>query len=109
MTDKIRLDPEELTPGDLKRARVALEGQNPWEMLEDPIDAMILAIWCLKSRSDPTFTFEQAENTRLGDFDMGDAVPPPTEPPAASGGSPGRNGKPASAEKPTVSGAAPSS
>lgn len=106
--DKIRLDPEELTPGDLKRARVALEGRNPWEMLEDPLDAMILAIWCLKSRTDPTFTFEQAENTRLGDFDMAAAVPPPIPGPAANGASPGSTAKPRSPRKPTGSATAPS-
>lgn len=108
MTDKIRLDPEELTPGDLKRARVALEGRNPWEMLEDPLDAMILAIWCLKSREDPTFTFEQAENTRLGEFDMRDSRPPPTPGPGGNGDSPGNNAKPSSATKRTASEPAPS-
>lgn len=105
---KLRLDPDELTPGDLKRARVALDGRNPWEMLEDPLDAMILAIWCLKSRTDPDFTFEQAENTRLGEFDMGDASPPPTPGPAANGGSPGSDAKPTSPPKRIASGAAPS-
>ena len=103
MNDKLKLAPEELTPGDLKRARVALDGRNPWEMLEDPLDAMILAIWCLKSRDDPTFTFEQAENTKLGEFDMGGASPPPTPGPAANGGSPGKNATSASRTKPTGS------
>lgn len=105
---KLRLDPEELTPGDLKRARVALKGRNPWEMLEDPLDAMILAIWCLKSRTDPSFTFEQAENTKLGEFEMGDTNPPPTPGPAVNGDSPGNNAKRSSATKRTASEPAPS-
>jgi hypothetical protein len=108
MTDKPKLSPEELTPGDLKRARVALDGRDPWELLEDPLDAMVLAIWCLKSRTDPTFTFEQAENTRLGEFDLADANPPQTPGPGGNGASPGNTVRPASPPTPTASEPAPS-
>jgi hypothetical protein len=108
MTEKLRLDPNELTPGDLKRARVALDGRNPWELLEDPLDAMILAIWCFKSREDPTFTFEDAENVKLGEFDMSGQGPPPIPGGGANGASPGNDAEPASPPTPTVSGAAPS-
>lgn len=105
---KLRLDPEELTPGDLKRARVALDGRNPWELFEDPLDAMILAIWCFKSREDPTFTWEQAENTRLGEFDMGDVVPQ-TPGPGGNGALPGSSDEPPSRTTPPASAATPSS
>jgi hypothetical protein len=108
MTDKLRLDPENLTPGDLKRAKAALGGRNPWELLDDPLDAMILAIWCFKSRDNPAFTFEDAENTRLGEFDMTEQLPPPIPGPGGNGASPGNNAKPASPPTPTASEAAPS-
>jgi hypothetical protein len=105
---KLRLTPDLLTPGDLKRARVALGGRSPWELLEDPLDAMILAIWCFRSRENPDFTFEDAENTPLGEFDMGGEVPPPIPGGGGNGASPGNATEPASPPTPTVSEAAPS-
>jgi hypothetical protein len=89
---KLRLDPSLLTPRDLKRAKVVLDGRNPFEMLEDPVDAMTLTVWCLRSREDPEFTWDQAEDTPLGDFDMAvedeqeaDGSPPSTAELATSG------------------------
>lgn len=70
MADKVRLDPSQLTPRDLRRAKVMLEGRNPWELLEDPVDAVVLTIWCLRSRDDCEFTWDQAEDTPLGDFEV---------------------------------------
>lgn len=67
---KLTLDPSLLTPRDLKRAKVALDGRNPFDLLEDPVEAVALTIWCLKSREDPEFTWDQAEDTPLADFGM---------------------------------------
>jgi hypothetical protein len=78
---RYRLDSDELTPNDIKRARVMLKGRNPWEVLAHEDDMFTLMIWCCKSRTDPSFTWEQAENTPFGEFDP--AVPrdpPPTQP-----------------------------
>jgi hypothetical protein len=70
---RYRLDSDELTPSDIKRARVMLNGKNPWEVLSHEDDMFTLMIWCFKSRTDPSFTWEQAENTPFGEFDP--AVP----------------------------------
>ena len=94
MSDKIRLDPAQLTPRDLKRAQVALKGQNPWELLEDPLDALILTIFCLRSRDDPEFTYEDALDVPLGDFELVNEEEPPPPSPAT----PSLNGSPAASE-----------
>jgi len=83
---------------DLKRARVMLDGRSPIEMLEDPVDAMTLTIWCLASRDRPELTFDEAEDMPLGDFDMfttvgGDDGPPPAASPEPSGKPSGRRGE----------------
>ena len=90
MSDKIRLDPGQLTPRDLQRAKVALDGRNPWELLEDPLDALILTIFCLRSRDDPEFTYEDALDVPLGDFELVNEEEPPPPSPAttSSDGSP---------------------
>jgi hypothetical protein len=88
--ERPKLDAKLLTPADLRRARDALDGKNPWELLNDPIDAITLTIYCLRSRSDKTFTWEQAENTPMGEFDMGGGEPPPTTAgPESNGTKPG--------------------
>lgn len=73
--EKLRLDPSQLTPRDLRRAKLMLEGRNPWELLEDPVDAVVLTIWCLRSRSEPDYTWEQAEDTPLGAFELNEDEP----------------------------------
>lgn len=100
---KIKLDPESLTPRDLRRARVVLDGRNPFELLDDPLDRVVLTIWCLVSRDDPSFTWEQAEDIPFSRLDTGGDEPdPPTAPP----GSPGRGHapRPATGSKPKRSG-----
>jgi hypothetical protein len=85
---RYRLDPDELTPKDMKRARVMLGGKNPWELMEDDDEKLTLIIWCLKSRAQPDLTWAQAEETPFSEFDP--AVPrdpPPTRPLEQSGSS----------------------
>lgn len=74
--EKLQLNPDLLTPRDMKRARKMLEGKNPYELMDDPDEAMILTIWCLRSRTDPTFTYDQAENTPFGEFEVPEQGPP---------------------------------
>ncbi len=105
MAGKQVLDPDLLTPKDMKRARKLLTAMavasgdedmvtNPWELLEDPDERFTLTIWCLKSRTDPSFTWEQAEDTPFSEFD------PPTDPnlprseaPSSPGSRPKASGK----------------
>jgi hypothetical protein len=96
---KIRVDPDSLTPRDLRRARTVLSGRNPFELLDDPLDRVVLTIWCLVSRDDPSFTWDQAEDMPFSRLDTAgeDAEP---DPPIAPGGSLGR-GAARSAAKPS--------
>ncbi len=86
---RYRLDADELTPNDIKRARVMLDGKNPWEVLSHEDDMFTLMIWCLKSRTDPGFTWEQAENTPFGEFDPAVPNDPPRTLPLEQSGSSG--------------------
>lgn len=106
-------DPSALSPNDLRRLRVKLNGRSPEELLgsgvtEDVFQTMILAI---KLRDDPEFTWEQAGDIAPSTvFDMtGGEPPPPTPPPAGPGGSGGRNAGSTSRKRPTASASAPSS
>jgi hypothetical protein len=106
-------DPSQLTPNDLRRLRVALDGRNPQEVLgggvfEDVFQATILAH---KLRDDPSFTWEQAGDIPPGSmFNMaGDEPPPPTPPPVPSGSTPRPAGGGSRKRKPTASASAPSS
>jgi len=85
---KLQLDPSQLTIRDLKRAKATvLGGKDPFEALNDPLDAAALTIWCLKSRENPALTLQQAEDTPLGEFEMAteEGPPPPTASPAEPG------------------------
>ncbi|HWD44016.1 MAG TPA: hypothetical protein VHM23_09985 [Actinomycetota bacterium] len=93
---KIRLDADLLTPRDMRRARVALDGRNPFELLDDPIDRVVLVVWCLVSRDDPSFTWEQAEDVPFSRLDTGSDEP---DPPTAAPGSPGRGDGPPAAKR----------
>jgi hypothetical protein len=86
---KIVLDADLLTPADMKRARVVLDGRNPFELLDDPIDRVVLVIWCMRSRQDPSFTWAQAEATPFGEVQAaGDDRPPDSAASSSSTGSP---------------------
>jgi hypothetical protein len=91
LSDKILLDPNQLTMADLRRAKVALGGRNPWELLDDPIEAVVITIFCLRSRDDPEFTMDDAALVPLGEFEMAedDEPPPPTAGPEPNGEEPG--------------------
>ena len=107
---KIRVDPSLLTPRDLQRAKVATGGRNPYELLEDPAEAFPLVLWCLKSRDDPGFTWDQALDTPFADLDMtGEEPDPPTAPAAGPGASPKKNAAPPSSTTPNGSAPAKSS
>lgn len=87
-----------LKPSDLRRARVVLGGRNPSELLEDPLEAPLLILWCLLSREDPTLTWQQMEDLT---FDEINGMSPPehllpkgdqTEARARNGPSPNASG-----------------
>ena len=83
MSDKISLDPKQLTMRDLKRARAGpLEGRDPYDLFEDNLESRVLVIWCLRSRDDPEFTWEDAQDVPMSEIAMrGDEdsdQPPPT-------------------------------
>lgn len=85
---KLRLSIDSLTPRDLIRARVMLGGRDPNEVLAgaDTYERVTLMMWCLKSRTDPAFTWDEALDTPFGEFDASEEEPPP---PTGPGGSPG--------------------
>jgi hypothetical protein len=99
---KLVLDPNLLTPRDMKRARVAISGQNPYEMMENQDDAIPLIIWCLQSRVDPDFTWEQALDTPFSDFEMAEEGPPKNEPRSSNGSKTKRGEKTQSSAKLSV-------
>jgi hypothetical protein len=110
----VRPDPAILTPNDLKRAKVALDGQSPHELLAEPETMFQVLIFCVRSRTDPSFTFEQAGDVPLGEvFDMAADSPPPTPGPGGNGSGPSGSGTStdvsASKRKRTGSAPAPSS
>jgi hypothetical protein len=94
VSDKPRLHWGMLTPRDLKRAKASVTGgKDPLEFIQDKVDEITLTIWCFKSRTDPEFTWDQAEATPLGEFDLREedkaAPPPPTAGPGLNGSEPG--------------------
>jgi hypothetical protein len=105
-------DPSQLTPNDLRRLRVALDGRNPQELLggafEDVFQATILAH---KLRTDPGFSWEQAGDVSPSEvFDMSGGEPPPPTPPGEQPGSvPSKPGGSVSRKKRTASAPAPGS
>lgn len=86
------LNPDILTPRDLQRAKQIIgDGKSPFELLADPETMFPLVIWCLKSREDPAFTWDQALDTPFGEFDMTAGAEDNTPPPIASPDGPGGN------------------
>jgi hypothetical protein len=108
----VRPDPAILTPNDLKRCKVALNGQSPHELLAEPETMFQVIILALALRTDAGFTYEQAGDEALGSwFDMSaeQPPPPPTSSPASPGSTPSKGGGSSSRKKPTASGPALSS
>jgi hypothetical protein len=104
-------DPMQLTPRDMFRAAPVLKEQagladvDPYDLLDvsgDRYLRRVLIIWCLRSRDDPAFTWDQAWDTPFGDmFDEDEdedeetepgegAEPPLTQTPASDGNGPSR-------------------
>jgi pyruvate/2-oxoglutarate dehydrogenase complex dihydrolipoamide acyltransferase (E2) component len=84
MSDKISLNTSQLTLRDLKRAKAGpLGGRSPFEVMNegDQLEIGQLIAWCVRSRDDPEFTWADAEDLTLGDFEFkgaDDDEPPPT-------------------------------
>ena len=79
--------PRWLNTQDIRRARVALDGKDPFSLINgDREDMLAVLVFCLRSRTDPAFTWAQAQAMPFGemnltiDSDEGE-VPPPTRPP----------------------------
>ncbi len=93
-TGKLRPDPDLLTSRDMRRARAMLtelhgdDAPDPYDLVSGSTfeDRMSIIIWCLRSRTDPTYTWEQAEDVPYGELDISDREP---DPPTGPGGSPG--------------------
>jgi hypothetical protein len=100
-----------LTPRDLLRAKVALDGRNPYELMDDPCESAALVIWCIKSRTDPAFTWDQALDTPFSALVDGTAeVPPQTQKPEPNGTTNGSSDHDKQLEtKPSAVDSAPSS
>lgn len=83
MTDKIALTLKQLTLRDLRRARVALGGRDPFEIMGggDQLEMAQLIGYCLRSRDDPEYSWEDAEQMEIDEFAWigdDDDEPPPT-------------------------------
>ncbi len=91
---KLWLHPDALKPRDYLRGKVALKevlGEAGHESCYDFLgtDEMYTwLMWALRSRDDPSFTWDQALDTEFSEFSMGDERPPP---PTPQGGKPGRS------------------
>lgn len=100
---RIALDPDLLNSRDMIRARGMLKGRNPYELIDDPLERVPLIVWCLMTRTDPSFTWDQALDMPFSRLQFGSGEPDPQidppgspgpegEPPAASGSKPKRRG-----------------
>jgi hypothetical protein len=89
--NKVRIDADLLTARDMRRARTALGGKDPWEVLRgEQEDRAVLIAWCLLSRDDPALTLEQVEEMPFGDFievDEEEDERPSQEPRSSTNGS----------------------
>ncbi|HWD47011.1 MAG TPA: hypothetical protein VHM23_25410 [Actinomycetota bacterium] len=95
--------PTLLTPRDMARAKKALAEvigeRSAYDMLEDDDERVPFTIWCLESRANPAFTWDDALDTPyLGEWKGGEVGPPQTAAPPAGGA---RNGAPGSPKRPT--------
>ena len=82
--------PTLLTSADMNRARTALAevlgDRSAYDMLDDDYDRVPLTIWCLRSRTDPSFTWQQAlETPYLAEWAEGEPGPPTIAAPPAGG------------------------
>lgn len=102
---RVVIDPDLLTPKDFKRARVALGGRDPFELLQGDRqeDRAVLIAWCQLSRDDPDLSLEQLEETPFGEFIETEAAEgepdPQTGSPASNGSRPVNDSAPKSRAK----------
>jgi len=87
------LHPDALRPRDYLRGKAALkdvlgERESCYDFLGTD-EMYTWLIWALRSREDPSFTWDQALDTEFSEFTMGDERPPPPTLPAEK---PGRSG-----------------
>lgn len=107
--DRPVLDPDELSPDDLDRAKAVVpDGLSPWQMLEEPEWAVKLTVWALLSRDNPELTWAEAMRTPFSRFRRA-ARPPRTPTSGEPSASPKPSGSPTSKRKATASTSAPSS
>jgi hypothetical protein len=95
--------PTLLTPRDMARAKKQLAEvigeRSAYDMLEDDDERVPFTIWCLESRANPAFTWDDALDTPyLGEWKGGDPGPPRTAAPPDGGA---RNGEVASPKQRT--------
>ena len=76
LAEKLILSPDSLSNKDMRRARVMLGGRNPWEVLDEDDNRITLVIWCLKSRTNPDYTWEEADECPFSEFQAPDDSPP---------------------------------
>jgi hypothetical protein len=86
------LHPDALRPRDYLRGKEALKDilgdrQSCYDFLGTD-EMYTWLIWALRSRDDPSFTWDQALDTEFSEFTMGDERPPP---PTRTAGSSGRS------------------
>lgn len=91
---KVWLNSGALKPRDLVRARIqladVLNGRAPLELLDPDKDEFFpFLIWCQRSRSDPSFSWDDALDTDFDDCKMGGERPPPPMLPRSTSGSSG--------------------
>jgi hypothetical protein len=92
---RVSLDPDDTTPRDMLRARkmhAERDGRDLDEVMDDRIERGATIIWCLRSRDDPSFTYDMALDTPYRDVIGEDEPPPPTAPPTKPGSGSGRSG-----------------
>lgn len=106
--DRPVLDPDELSPDDLDRAKAVVpDGLSPWQMLEEPEWAVKLTMWGLLSRDNPDLTWAEAIKTPFSRFRRA-ARPPQTPTSGEPSASPKPSGGRSSTSKRSGSGTAPS-
>src|SRR4249919_2783153 len=74
---RITLDPDLLNSRDMLRVRSVLGGRNPYEVLDDPLERVPLIVWCLMTRADPSFTWDQALDMPFSRLQFGSDEPDP--------------------------------
>jgi len=88
---RIVIDADKLTMGDMRRARERLKdklGRDPVELLNGEFDEQAtFIVWCVRSRADEAFTWEQAEAVPFGELQWPEEPPPPPTPEPAKPGS----------------------